>query len=196
MSSATTNPDVQRILTFWFDRNPIEWIIAPEGLDGQIKKDFGELVHKARQNELSDWAFSPESSVALVVLLDQFSRNVFRGTREAFGGDAKAWDTATKAIALDFHKGVTVIQASSLGMALLSSESLISVVAARYLWTELKSRCANKQDHDWVDMGIKGTNRHLEQLVQFGRYPTRNKILGRENTEAEDKFLKHYDPTL
>ncbi|KAK8087642.1 hypothetical protein PG997_002603 [Apiospora hydei] len=197
MSSVNTNPDVKRIMSFWFDRNPIEWIIAPEGLDSQIKTDFGDLVLKARRNELDDWnTESPESSVALVVLLDQFCRNIFRGTPDAFSGDAKAHEVATKAIARGFHKQVTVIQTSAFYMSLLSSESLIFIVAARCLWDELKTRCETKQEHDWVDMGIKGTDRHMEQLDQFGRYPTRNKLLGRENTEAEEKFLKEYNPTL
>lgn len=67
MSAASANPDVQRVLTFWFDRNPIEWIIAPAGLDDQLKSEFGDLVHKARSHALDDWATaSPESSVALV----------------------------------------------------------------------------------------------------------------------------------
>ncbi|KAK8043851.1 hypothetical protein PG994_012689 [Apiospora phragmitis] len=79
-TTVNVNPDVQRVLTFWFDRNPIEWIIAPEGLDDQIKTDFGDLVLQARRDELDDWiTASPESSVALVVLLDQFCRNLFRG---------------------------------------------------------------------------------------------------------------------
>ncbi|KAK7941549.1 uncharacterized protein PG986_013936 [Apiospora aurea] len=68
MSAANGNPDVQRVLAFWFDRPPIEWIIAFDGLDHQLKTEFGDLVQKARRNELDDWATaSPESSVALVL---------------------------------------------------------------------------------------------------------------------------------
>lgn len=68
----------------------MEWIVAPAGLDEQLKTNFGELVHKARADKLDDWAFPPEGSVALVVLLDQFSRNLFRGSPDAFSADAKA----------------------------------------------------------------------------------------------------------
>lgn len=190
------NPDVKRVVAFWFDRNPIEWIIAPDGLDAQMKSEFGDLVLKARRNELDDWIAEPEASLALVVLLDQFSRNLFRGSPDAFSADAKAWDTVTKAVARDFDKQVTVIQASAFYMPLLHRESLISVIAARCLFEALKPRCATAQEHEWVDMGFEASKRHLQQLERFGRYPTRNALLGRKNTEAEDEFLKEHKPSL
>ncbi|KAI0468720.1 DUF924-domain-containing protein [Xylaria cf. heliscus] len=190
------HPDVKRIISFWFNRNPIEWIVAPKGLDEQLKSEFGDLVLKARESELDDWVAEPESSLALVVLLDQFSRNLFRGTVEAFSADAKACDTATKAVARDFDKQVTVIQASAFYMALLQQETLISVVAARSLFEALKARCVSAGEHEWVDMAIAASNRHLLQLDKFGRYPTRNAVLGRVNTQAEEEFLKEHKPGL
>ncbi|KAL9622224.1 MAG: hypothetical protein Q9160_003407 [Pyrenula sp. 1 TL-2023] len=190
------NPDVKRVSDFWFNRPPIEWIVAPEGLDAQIKSDYGELVLKARRNELDDWAAEPEGSVSLVALLDQFSRNLFRGSPDAFSADAKAFETATKAIAQDFDKQVTVVQASALYMALMHQESLISLIAARYLFEALKSRCVSEEEHKWVGVGIEGSERHMQQLERFGRYPTRNGLLGRKNTEAEEEFLKEHVSSL
>ncbi|KAI1294376.1 hypothetical protein F5Y03DRAFT_372857 [Xylaria venustula] len=190
------HPDVERIISFWFNRKPIEWIIAPEGLDEQLKTEFGDIVLKARNNELDHWESDPESSLALVVLLDQFSRNIFRGSKEAFGGDVKAWDIVTKSIARDFDKKVTVFQASAFYMPLLQQETLVSVIAARCLFEALKSRCVSSEEHDWVDMGIAASKRHLGQLEKFGRYPTRNALLGRTNTKAEEEFLKDYKPSL
>ncbi|KAI1374803.1 DUF924-domain-containing protein [Hypoxylon crocopeplum] len=190
------NPDAKRVLAFWFNRNPMEWIIAPEGLDAQIKSEFGDLVMKARCNELDGWAVEPEASLALVVLLDQFSRNIFRDSLDAYSGDEKAGETATKAVARDFDKQVTVIQASAFYMPLMQQESLISAVAARYLFEALRLRCASSEEHSWVDMGIKASKRHVQQLERFGRYPTRNALLGRKNTEAEDGFLKEYVRSL
>ncbi|TVY41138.1 hypothetical protein LOCC1_G005498 [Lachnellula occidentalis] len=196
LTSPIMNSDVKRIMAFWFNRNPMEWIIAPEGLDGQIKSEFEPLVLQARRNELDDWAAEPEASIALVVLLDQFSRNIFRGSPDTFGADAKAWETATKAIAHDFDKQATVIQASALYMPLMHQESLISLIAARCLFEALKQRCVSTEEHDWVGMGIAASKRHTEQLERFGRYPTRNALLGRENTEAENEFLKEHMPSL
>ncbi|KAH9908276.1 hypothetical protein F4778DRAFT_776583 [Xylariomycetidae sp. FL2044] len=190
------NPDIKRILTFWYDRNPIEWIIAPDGLDTQMKTEFGDLVRQARGGELDDWGAKPEGSVALVVLLDQFSRNLHRGSPDAFGGDAKACDTASKAIARGFDQEVTVIQASSFYMALLQQESLVSAIAARCLFEKLATRCADQKERDWVNMGIAGAKRHMQQLEQFGRYPTRNILLGRVSTEAEEEFLRQHKPSL
>jgi uncharacterized protein (DUF924 family) len=186
------NTDAKRVVAFWFNRPPIEWIIAPEGLDAQMKSEFGDLVLKARSNELDDWVTEPEGSVALVALLDQFPRNIFRGSPEAFSSDKKAWETATRAIAHDFDKQVTVIQASALYMPLMQQESLISVIASRCLFEALKPRCTTDEEHRWVDMGIAASKRHVKQLERFGRFPTRNALLGRENTEAEEQFLKEH----
>ncbi|KAI1108379.1 DUF924-domain-containing protein [Nemania sp. NC0429] len=191
------DPVVKRIIAFWFNRNPIEWIIAPKGLDEQLKTEFGDLVLKARWNELDHWAAEPESSLALVVLLDQFSRNMFRGSPEAFSADAKAWATATRSVARGFDERVaTVVQASAFYMPLLQQETLISVIAARGLFERLKARCASREDHEWVDMGIAASQRHLAQLERFGRYPTRNALLGRRNTKAEEEFLAEHKPSL
>jgi len=183
------NPDVQRIMTFWFDRNPMDWMRAPDGFDDQCKSQFSDLVLKARNNELDDWAATPEGSLALVVLLNQLMRNIFRGSVDAFSGDAKAAEIATRAIARDFDKQVTVIQSSAFYIALMAQESLISIVAARALCDTLKPRCANAEEHDWVDKGVAAAKMHVDQIARFGRYPVRNAILGRKNTDAEDKYL-------
>lgn len=184
--------DAARVQKFWFNRPPLEWIIAPEGLDAQMKSEFGDLVLQARGGELDNWLSEPESSVALVALLDQFSRNIFRGSPEAFSADTKAFDSATKAIAREFDSQVTVIQATALYMPLMQQESLISLIAVRNLFQALKPRCSNDEEHKWVDMGVAASKRHIQQLERFGRYPTRNAILGRKSTEAEEEFLKEH----
>jgi uncharacterized protein (DUF924 family) len=188
--SQITNPDIKRIIDFWYRRNPIEWIVAPPGLDNQLKSDFGDLVLKARRNELDSWMGSAPGSLALVVMLDQFSRNLFRGSAEAFSGDAKATAVATKAIAKGFDKQVSVIQASSFYLPLMMQESLISVVASRCLFEALKERCASEEEHEWVQLGIDAAGRHVEKIDRFGRFPTRNSLLGRESTAAEKESLR------
>lgn len=188
---------IRRVQSFWFDRNPIDWIVAPPGLDDQLQAEFGDLARRARNRELAGWdTAGPETNVVLVVLLSQFSRNLFRGTPAAFAADDHAWDAATRALARGFDQRLGVIPASTYCMTLLNRESLISVVAARCLWENLKARCSDEREHEWVDMGIAGTKRHLDQLERFGRYPTRNAILGRESTEAEEEFLKEHKPSL
>ncbi|KZZ99512.1 hypothetical protein AAL_02084 [Moelleriella libera RCEF 2490] len=192
-----TSLDVRRVLDFWFNRPPIEWIVAPKGLDAQLKSDFGDLVIAARANTLDHWAEgTPEGSLALVVLLDQFSRNLFRGSPDAWSADAKACEVASRAVARDFDKQVSVIQASAFYLPLMQQESLVALIAARSLFEALKGRCSSDEEHKWVDMGIAAARRHVGQLQRFGRYPTRNAVLGRQNTQAEDEFLKEHVPSL
>lgn len=181
--------EIQHVVNFWFNRNPIEWIVAPEGFDEQCRSNFDTLVKQARHNELDAWADSPEGSLALVILLDQLPRNLHRGTVDAFASDAEAHEIAARAIARDFDKLVTVIQASAFYMALLQQESLTSVVAARALFEALQSRAASEEEQKWIEMGVAGAKGHAKQLVQFGRYPTRNAVLGRTSTKIEEEFL-------
>jgi uncharacterized protein (DUF924 family) len=188
--------EANHVLAFWFNRPPMEWIVAPSGLDSQMQSEFSTLVLAARRNELNDWADEPESSVALVVLLDQFPRNIFRGSAEVFSGDAKAYEVATKAVARDFDKQVTVFQASALYMALMQQESLIALIAARGLFEGLRARCGSEEERKWVELGVAAVGRHMGVLEKFGRYPTRNKILGRESTEDEEVFLREHVASL
>ncbi|OAL71625.1 hypothetical protein A7D00_4530 [Trichophyton violaceum] len=182
--------DVKRIITFWFNRSPVEWIAGPRGIDDQIRSEFGDLVLKARQNKLDDWEMEPEACLALAVLLDQFSRNIFRGSPDAFSADSKSHELATRAIICGFDKDVTVIQASAFYLPLLHQESLISLVAARSLFENLRQRCVNREEEKWVDMGIDIVNENIRHMQKFGRYPSRNLALGRTNTEAEEEHLE------
>ncbi|KAI3337491.1 hypothetical protein HD806DRAFT_529055 [Xylariaceae sp. AK1471] len=101
-----------------------------------------------------------------------------------------------EAIAWDFDERVTVVQASAFYMPLLHQGSLMSLIAARCLFEALKGRCGSAKEHDWVDTGIAASKRYIKKLEMFGRYPTRNALLGRPNTEPEEKFLKEYVPSL
>lgn len=184
--------DKKRVLRFWFDRPPTEWIVAPAGLDEQLKSEFVNLIEQAGSNELDSWALEAEGSVALVVLLDQFSRNVFRGSADAFRNDSKAYEIATKAIARGFDEKVSVLQASAFYMPLMHHESLISSIAASCLFQRLHARCVSEEEHKWVGLGVLAAERHMSQLERFGRYPTRNVVLGRKNTEAEEEFLREH----
>jgi uncharacterized protein (DUF924 family) len=138
------------VLAFWFNRPPLQWLIAPEGLDAQIKSEFGEIILKTRRNELDNWISEPERSLALVPLLDQFSRNMFCGVPEAFSADARAYEVATGAVSQNFDKQATVIPASAFYMPLMQQESLISLVAARCLLQSLKPRYASNEEYKWV----------------------------------------------
>ncbi|KAJ8612639.1 hypothetical protein MRB53_037375 [Persea americana] len=165
--------DVKRVNDFWFTRPPIQWIIAPPGLDAQMKSGFSDLVAKALEGKLDHWIEAP-----------------------AFDGDEKAWEVSTQAIARGFDEQLSVIHATAFYMSLMQKESVISLIAARSLFKTLKNRCTNDEEHKWVDMGIMGSGRHMKQLQRFGRYPTRNALLGRETTKAEAEFLEEHEASL
>ncbi|KAI9897997.1 hypothetical protein N3K66_006357 [Trichothecium roseum] len=158
------NIDAKRIIDFWYNRPPLQWIVAPDGLGHTIKSEFGHLVVKAQNRELQSWAEDPEASLALIALLYQFPRNLHRGTPEAFGTDDQAWEAAQNAVARDFDKQVTVIQASAYYIALMHKENLMSMIAARCLFEALKPRCTTEEERKWVDMGVTATARHMDQL--------------------------------
>lgn len=105
------DPDIARIHDFWYSRPVLEWFMPPEGFDNQCQKQFGELVQSARQGKLDHWTFEPNGTLAILILLDQFSRNIYRDTPDAFSADPKALEIATHAIAKGWDKDATVAQA-------------------------------------------------------------------------------------
>lgn len=113
MSSLATlaNPDVAKVHDFWYTRPVVEWFMPPKGFDAECKHGFTHLVRDARNSKLDHWEETKEGSLALLVLLDQFTRNVFRGTPDAFNSDDKALGIATRSIARGFDKEVTISQA-------------------------------------------------------------------------------------
>ncbi|CAG8974512.1 hypothetical protein HYALB_00009047 [Hymenoscyphus albidus] len=148
--------------------------IASPGLDDQLKSEFEGLVLKARRGELDDWATNAKGSLALIVLLDQFPRNLYRGSLDAFAADGKSWEMATNAIAQDFDedKEITVYQAFAFYMPLMHQETNISLIAARGC---LKA--------------LRGGARMRKNATGSARL-YRNALLSRKNTEADEEFLK------
>lgn len=105
------DPNIARIHNFWYSRSPREWFMPPEGLDQQCRTEFADLVQDARAGKLDHWQAEPDGTLAILVLLDQFSRNVYRGTPDAFSADPKALDIATRAIAKGWHRNASVAHA-------------------------------------------------------------------------------------
>ena len=187
------NPDVNRILSFWYDRPPIEWFMPPAGFDDHCKQEFGGLVNQARASELDQWAEEPKGTLALLVLLDQFSRNVFRGTPEMYAADPKAFDIATRSIAKGFDKEVTPFQALTFYLPIMHHESLLAQVAVVSLYENLLRRCGSEnatEAREFHTKGIFAAKNHLQVIERFGRFPSRNQILGRESTKEEEAYLK------
>lgn len=186
------DPEIDRITSFWYSKPLVDWFRSPEGLDVECDNKFGSLIHKARTDELDNWTDTTNGTLALLILLDQFPRNVFRNTPGAFSSDNKAFDVATQALAVERDKGIGLMQKMTLYLPLMHSENLVAQVACRALIetlvAEIPEDTADAQMYKTG--GLMASKGHLEVIRKFGRFPSRNEILGRTNTPEEEAFLK------
>lgn len=167
----------QEILDFWFEEiQPAQhWKKDPE-FDQLIRDRFGNIHAAASHCELFGWREEPAGRLAEIIVLDQFSRNLYRDRPEAFACDPLSLALAQEAIAVAADKHVAENQLSFLYMPFMHSESAAIHEVAMRLFAELGN----------LDYEIK----HKEIIDRFGRYPHRNEILGRESTAEEIEFLK------
>ena len=170
----------ETVLTFWFSElEPPMWWKKTPSLDALIAERFGALHRQAVQNELFAWRGSAGGALAEVIVLDQFSRNIFRGRPEAFLYDPLAVALAQSAIEKKYDQALPPTERCFLYMPFMHSESpVIHAVAVR-----LFEQLGNPKNLDYE-------LRHKAIIERFGRYPHRNEILGRESTEEELVFLK------
>jgi uncharacterized protein (DUF924 family) len=191
VSPKMSNPDIQRVLSFWYGMKPMEWFQPKPGFDDECMSTFGDLVSKAvKTQELDAWAAEPQGAVALVILLDQLTRNIYRGTADAFSGDDKAKKVAELAIAKGFDHELDPLKAIQLYTALIHQESILAQIAAKAMFENLRAKVPLDYEYrDFVDKSVWAVNTHMEMILKFGRYPGRNEILGRESTPEEVAYL-------
>jgi uncharacterized protein (DUF924 family) len=168
------------ILSFWFSEQVrAKWFVRDDGFDAELLGRFGALLPKAKRGELAHWAENPDGALALVILLDQLSRNVHRGTPEAFAADPLALSTAKHAIAQGYDLRLTPEERGFLYMPFEHSEVLADQDSGVALFEALGS----EEPLDYM-------RRHRDIIARFGRFPHRNAILGRSSTAEEIEFLK------
>ena len=176
------NIEPKDVLTFWFEEvDSSQWYKKDPNFDSLIETRFGKVIESALDGELLKWEQNDDGRLALIIILDQFCRNIFRDTPKAFAGDARALRIAQDAIqndALDKpHPHLSYNQFFL--MPLMHSES-ISV-------QDMSLPLFKVFTHE---MTYKYAVKHRDIIAQFGRYPHRNKILKRTSSEAESEFLK------
>lgn len=190
--------DAQGILEFWFGdatadaqrglaRNAV-WFGSDPAFDREIEQRFGDLVQRARRGALDDWRDEPRSTLALVILLDQFPRNLFRGTAEAFASDSHALAVALEAIARGYDRQLHPIEAAFLYLPLEHAEALAHQDRCVALMEALGQRCAP----DLVPLAsgyADYARQHRDLIRRFGRFPYRNEALGRSSTSDERAYL-------
>ena len=171
----------EQIIDFWFHQTPDELLFKTDAaFDQRIRDRFGAVHRVAAAGELDSWMATPVGCLALVVALDQFPRNMFRGSPEAFASDDQALGVADAAIARGFDQQLAPRQRTFLYMPYQHSERLDHQRRS----VELVARLDGEPD--WP----KYAERHLEIIARFGRFPHRNAVLGRETTAAEAAFLR------
>ena len=173
-----SDPNYREVLEFWFGAEPgaqrAEWFRKDEAFDGEIRRRFGALHARAARRELEAWRASPEPLLALVVVLDQFSRNLHRGEAQAFAGDELARQLAREALACGEDSGLPPEQRLFLYLPFEHSEDLADQDLSMHLHEQLGVE-------DWT----RYARAHRELISRFGRFPHRNATLGRESTAEE-----------
>jgi len=173
------------VLDFWFKEIPSEaWFKSDPAVDSTIRERFEETWHAARAGALADWANSQDGTLAYVILLDQFSRNMFRSSANAYATDGLAREAARHAIARGFDLELPASARHFLYMPLMHSEALGDQEDCVRLMRERMG-----ETHFSYPFAV----RHRDAIARFGRFPARNRALGRQSSPEEIEFL-HKNP--
>ena len=167
------------IIAFWFDEvGQSRWFAKDPALDADIARRFAKLRDAVLASEARGWRDSPQPLMAAILLLDQFSRNIHRGSAQAFAADPLARDLAMQALDSGWTDAAPVAWRQFLLMPLMHSENLAD-----------QQRCVGEFERLGNDNLTGFARRHHDQIAAFGRFPGRNAALGRRTTEAEQAAL-------
>ncbi|HEX4713218.1 DUF924 family protein [Phenylobacterium sp.] len=166
------------VIGFWRQAGPAKWFKKLTAFDEAIRLKFEPTHHRAARGEYDAWADTADGALALVILLDQFPRNLYRGSAHAFATDPKARSIARPAIERGFDRQVEPVLRDFFYLPFRHSEDLTDQDYSLAL-------CAEAGDAD----DLKWAAQHRDIIVRFGRFPHRNRALGRETTPEEQEFL-------
>jgi uncharacterized protein (DUF924 family) len=176
-----TNTNGDAVLHFWFEETkPYQWFRRDDAFDKAIKTRFGAMHEAARRGRLDVWRAHPVYSLSLILILDQFSRNLYRDTPQAFAHDAQALDIAREAIARRFDHLVSDQRRAFFYMPFMHAEDLSVQTESVALFKAQLPTTKN----------LPYAIQHRDIMKRFGRFPHRNDIFGRQSTPEEIAFLK------
>ena len=189
----------ESILTFWFGENPDEltreqmlrWFRSDPAFDQAIAQRFGKLYKAAVNGAFRDWCERPRGRLALLIMLDQFSRNLHRESPLAWSQDAKCLDIARLGLEEEHDRVLRPVERVFFYMPFQHSEDVRDQAASVRLYQDLYS---DYPDLTFVERSLKSAEYHHQLVTQFGRFPHRNHILGRETTEPEREYLASLPP--
>lgn len=194
---------INDVLNFWFEdldedtaikgsETAKRWFIKNEKNDKFIKKNFEKDVKKAAKDEYKDWEETPEGRLALIILLDQFSRNIYRDTPKAFENDLKALELCLKSLKDGTVERLRLIERVFLFMPLMHSENLELQELSVQSFEKLYKRAEEEEDinAEYFQSNYDYAVRHKEAIELFKRFPHRNKTLNRRSTSDEIEYLQ------
>ena len=194
---------IDEILSFWFreqelaapqiDRRMDTWFGADPVFDQEIEREFADDVDMACKGQLNHWADEPRGRLALIILIDQFRRNMYRNTEKAFSMDKLALKLCVEGAMERKDKGLTPIQKVFFYMPLQHAESARVQAKSVELFTRLAELVSPTYQETFLTIA-QFAELHRDIIEQFGRFPHRNKLLGRENTPEEDEYLAGDSP--
>lgn len=169
----------REILDFWFGAGPEKWFAKDDAFDAEIGRRFAGTHAAACEGRLDDWARDAQGALALVIVLDQFSRNLHRGDHRAFSNDAKALGLAREAIRRRFDVEVPAVARQWFYLPFMHSEDMaVQEESLHFYATRLDDPVA-----------LRFAREHAEIIRRFGRFPHRNAVLGRQTTAEEQTYL-------
>ena len=164
----------------WYDGSP--------AVDEEIRSHFGALMPPALAGDLIDWQETPDGALALILLLDQFTRNLYRNTPAAYAGDALAFEIVNRAIDRKLDRELHLVPRIWLYHPFHHSERIAEQDQGIALLKTIRDG-APEPWHPFIERSIWGWTRHRDIVARFGRFPHRNEVLGRISTDEESAFL-------
>lgn len=178
-AASEVHAKAEEVLGFWFDGlMPEQWFAKSEELDREIGARFESLRRAVLESDAAGWRENPRTLLAAVILLDQFSRNIHRGTREAFAADPLAQELASLAVEYGWDQAMTSRQRQFLYLPFEHAES-----------HELQAMSLNCYEALGQEEALDYARQHAEVIARYGRFPSRNAALGRESTPEEKEYL-------
>ena len=171
--------DAKTIVDFWTLAGPERWFTRDAAFDGALSVRFGEALKRARAGACDHWSETAEGALGLVILLDQVSRNIHRGSPLAFAADARALALAKLSVGRSYHHMLPAPLAQWLIMPFEHAEDM-----------DAQQRCVALFTTMALTEMIHYAKIHLDIIARFGRFPHRNAVLGRTSTPAEKAFLQ------
>lgn len=201
-------PDEEEILSYWFPpgiheadagtyrRQWLRWFAGGPEVEQEISDRFADVLERARRGELDSWAQTPRGRLALIIVLDQFSRGVYKGTPLAYAQDPKALRLAREGIAAGMDRDMELAERLFFEMPLAHAEGPDHLermdLAVRRAEQELDLAPAHLKP--MYEHSLSQARAHRDVIARFGRHPHRNAVLGRASTPEETEYLKNEIP--